>query len=1457
MNDLDKLLLNFSNIFGFQNYDEDLFKYLKQISKPNNQICNKNVKSGEGGWKCKDCEISSNSLICVQCFEKSKGKHKNHKVIFESGAYGYCDCGDPNSVKEEGFCPDHLGPFKDYNSLFNYIKSGFNEKIFSLLDNNLEQIFKLLSSYIFLYENSNFKNGNETFKMIDKVVDLIENCYNNNLCIFHLITLKLIKNYPMITTHKCFSYDENTQKINFILDNKEHKCICPILQLIINCLMKKETNYNTAEFLTFFIQNLKIKLILGISLFHSFTKLFETPYFQKFSQFSFQVFDNIVFEVITKENNIEFYNNFLNEVKKCFLKIKKSENYKELNVFLNEFYKFYIYFPHNSNLKRFISNNKTFEVIIDMINEINNFVNFENKLIFTVFQKEGYDFQKMICEIYPLYIFNLLTTLLDFTESNIKQIKYILKYILLKISQYKSSKKKKTFTFHISLSRLYAIFINRFCISLSIEKNINLYDAFIYIQTLIPKEYSSLNQFLLKELLMFFSFMCSLRYKYFSYFGENMRDYPLNYFMDRIFIQCDFVLFKYLISLKENIKYLELNKLLEIISIENSNEYFLNKILSNKKSFSIFKKDDDDKDINEEKNNFFLLNSVLQLILTIIRDDNFLFKITFNCSDGFKMTYKDNLLKKLYDIEKDNLKEIFKRDIFKIILSNNNLVSINECIENITTYKYYFENENAEEIIVDNCDKIKTKNNLTKFSLNKESLASFDLDYIQYFENKEKAIKYLMEFKKNEFNLLNTVFLPGMKIGEKLMDKNIENFLIETKNYNNFLSILKKFIKDSKLSKSLNLFIYIILKYLCVYIKYKKNKISKEFKDDILLLIESTKMKDEEIISYFEYIKKILKGIQPEKEDIIENKIIENKEENKEQKNKLRNKYKNKFLKMNKKINEKFKDEIDLVENEFEKDMDNCVICREKLDYNNLKNFYGTICFCVNDYFNYIMSYNKKVKKEKYHRFVSCNHKCHFDCFLNIMINNSAYNNLEFKCSLCKNLSNCFICDLNKIYLSNNEKSISYIKGLKFKEKIDDNDFILKESKEEFLGNYCENFVEYYASKLLKKKILLKDINSDIKIFQSFINKMFDDFMVLFSFYSLTENKQLQIGLWKNILLSVRLLFKYSRLNNYDILLDEIKEKIYLLRNIGGNCILNEEITKINIFFGKFIFLFALFFEYNEDIYYELFKNIIQSNVIPLFVLSSYYNYISDLKENNQEKISLNDFLNNPDIYSYFQPFYNIYKIQNEVFYKLIKIDNDIEQNSITEYDILSLEQCINLVKTTSNLDIIETNMSFYTNEILSCFDFVKLNFINLPESCLDFYSHYSILECSNCHIKEIAGYVCLICGEKICNLKKCVYINKKGEKEFSLIGHSKKCAGGNTIYLSIKDSQIIFYLKRRFSFSDIYLYVNKYGDHIDENCLPSDFNLNKKMYEKAKENYINLKFRQILGNKVGFQLNN
>ena len=48
-------------------------------------------------------------VICQDCFEK--GDHKNHKGVRLNRQIsgGICDCGDPDSWKESGFCSDHIG----------------------------------------------------------------------------------------------------------------------------------------------------------------------------------------------------------------------------------------------------------------------------------------------------------------------------------------------------------------------------------------------------------------------------------------------------------------------------------------------------------------------------------------------------------------------------------------------------------------------------------------------------------------------------------------------------------------------------------------------------------------------------------------------------------------------------------------------------------------------------------------------------------------------------------------------------------------------------------------------------------------------------------------------------------------------------------------------------------------------------------------------------------------------------------------------------------------------------------------------------------------------------------------------------------------------------------------------------------------------------------------------------
>ena len=110
MEKMKSYLSQISKAFGYE-YNESFFSYLKSISKPNRQACNREIKEGEGGFRCVDCTLLSNAIFCTDCFNKTKDKHKNHHVLFKPYSNGFCDCGDPTSAIKESFCPEHHGPF--------------------------------------------------------------------------------------------------------------------------------------------------------------------------------------------------------------------------------------------------------------------------------------------------------------------------------------------------------------------------------------------------------------------------------------------------------------------------------------------------------------------------------------------------------------------------------------------------------------------------------------------------------------------------------------------------------------------------------------------------------------------------------------------------------------------------------------------------------------------------------------------------------------------------------------------------------------------------------------------------------------------------------------------------------------------------------------------------------------------------------------------------------------------------------------------------------------------------------------------------------------------------------------------------------------------------------------------------------------------------------------------------
>ena len=128
---MEKMILylnQIAEVFEYK-YNELFFSYLKSISKPNNRLCGKEIKKGEGGFRCVDCSLLTNTVICNDCFNKTKDKHKGHNFIFKPYSNGFCDCGDPDCIIKESFCPDHQGPFTNEKDIRDYIKTCIDEKL--------------------------------------------------------------------------------------------------------------------------------------------------------------------------------------------------------------------------------------------------------------------------------------------------------------------------------------------------------------------------------------------------------------------------------------------------------------------------------------------------------------------------------------------------------------------------------------------------------------------------------------------------------------------------------------------------------------------------------------------------------------------------------------------------------------------------------------------------------------------------------------------------------------------------------------------------------------------------------------------------------------------------------------------------------------------------------------------------------------------------------------------------------------------------------------------------------------------------------------------------------------------------------------------------------------------------------------------------------------------------------
>ena len=988
----------------------------------------------------------------------------------------------------------------------------------------------------------------------------------------------------------------------------------------------------------------------------------------------------------------------------------------------------------------------------------------------------------LICEYYLLLTIKLQTHCLKY--ENEEMTKSVFNKIFEKINEfkkYKESSSNKIFSPHFIIIRCYSLFLDRFCFDYSIKHGCELLDSFNHFLNLFPQS-KELNEFIFQELIAYLNFMNILQ----SNFNNHYKNFLLS-------INCDFSLIRYLMTQPEMKNKFNIRDMLSIYCINSYNKYLLNLLNSNTNNIKVISK----------RNEKYLKynNSLIDLLYLMMRDTLSLEKLAFgNVETESKI--EDEIYEKLYQVEKDKINILIKNKIIHFILSKQNLVKRNDCI--VYLKENFDDNytELVDEILKNNCEKRVLANGLLNFSLKKEILNKCDIGYITSSNDRAKAIEYMNNFHSNIDFLNNLNIIEPINIEKKLM-KNIYMTFYNEKNINDLIKLYNLINSNTKETKLLN--------------QIFNSSLTKIFSFSHTLC--STDLLEED------FKIKLL-----EKMNLIENKkFLKEKINDKKDKKNLKEKLKKKYGKKYDILKEKIIQLNIFEEEEIRKDQEYCVYCRQSLnkDINDIE-YFGKICDYFSDYITDITKKNPENKRKRSRKFVTCNHKIHFKCFNELI---RVLDSEEFECPVCKKLSNIILFDFS--YLD--EKNTNcLVKGLNYKdEKMNFDEFYETNESDKYNELFVYNIISFenYSSKLFNKEILIADYYKDDSLLEKTFNYIFEDFEEFTMYYSRTDDKKYQLEIWRNILYNIKILFQYKVLEFQENILS-LFDKILKINSLE---IYEELLTNYDFcdIINIYIITSFILLEPNET-NKEKNKNIFQNKILIYLI------YIAFIKSNNNENID--KFFDNGK--TEIKNALDLYYLKYKIFLLLLnEKEEDIKNN-------ISLEQIISSIKYNSDFNYLinSSKKDLFLKRISKLYlgvpEFIN---INSPDNILEFMNRMIDECCIYCNNKKNKySYLCLLCGNKLCNDTKCAFeiILAKGE-ENSLVYHSKQCCGGNGIFLEIQNCEIIYIFKRRTIKSNIFIYMNEFGETFKDNFLSDKCKLNKDELKKGIMEFNDLAYRK------------
>ena len=1287
-------------LFSCTNKD-DLVLTLKKLNHDAGSVCaRKMIKIG--GWKCVDCEKNSNAILCHQCWSKIKDKHLNHDINFHSSTNGTCDCGDPNTLQNSLFCPNHKGPLTNEKEVEKYINKFFSQDLVQSFQTITENLLEKMIPYIVDNIENKIKDKNfiSTMNQFLEMIDML----SINTALMHILSKIFLKNFKIKVKHNCLMISDN--EIKFIKTNEEHECCCPIIRFLMASWC-----YTNQDVLFRFLLNYKLRKTMGI-LYFLLYEYFVRFCHEEFCELSVQyIFDDVCTTVATTPGLIEFYfeslikifryfseENYIPTIEEecpLFTKINNIENQQTFFLSdLSDFTKFSVfneiakriaydslYFIKPESAKYLGNNESIYLKLIELfsvfhnINSIKAF--YPHKLDF---YKESYNTNIVITEYYLLMIFDAYISILNF-ENKI-MVQNIFNYFsdIIVNKKYRQLDKNE-YSFHCILYRAFSIFLNRYIFyyinSINIQDiNVGFENAIKYIPN-----FQIFGEIIINDLLKVFGFVNACRLNFLNYYGELMPNIETYYFQYNEFILRDSFLLRFLLS-NNNFKLsFSLLNIFKTCSLENTFNLMEDLFLSKENvppDENFFKEEDNEK--------YMKFNGqIIKIILNLIRDNKSILWTLGSSHQVLKNTkFSNSLVKKIISNDEINIKEICKNIIINQIVSNENLDNYTDIMDNIYfCFKDIIGEEKIEELILSMSNKTLTLNKKAKFSIKDEYLKYLDINSIFFSKQKSNIQKYINNFKKEKISIYNDYFYPFTKY-EINSQKNIEkNFFMNQENFDIMFKMTELLLTNEKYFIFQEFFLNEIINYWNIFFY-----ISKENRQEYMQFIYQNKSNIEKLVNIlsnntlndnslknfcFSVIEKIaqndlfinLKSIQ--NINIIQLKNLNQNKPNKNSvKGKIKNKFKSKFLKLENVYDTKS------IKNTEKKIFESCIYCLKPIEENNISNLYGKVGNVIND-FLFLNSFKQTIKKEfkKYNKknsdfqniiiqiyeeqginIYSCNHFIHYSCFTKLF-KNDTHND---KCPLCHQQINLLIPSLCQY---NNEDIFYKLKGYNLSEKPkeesllnnvnDNNKFIISLSEEEKNCNIKEsnkinnpiNLIIFSKEFLFSfiKKIEFK-INHKSILTKMMIVKFSKAMSDFFDFIENYNNYKNKIEYFKNLILSIRILTKENIFvsNTIFSILIELFNRLLVF----GENIFDNRLKNI---LSQIELIICILFDYETIAGYEKY---IMKIFLPIFVVQY---FARNLIINNGFIFNADIFKNNLNISQFILFLNNDKSVQNVLKY--------------------------------------------------------------------------------------------------------------------------------------------------------------------------------------------------------------